>query len=270
MVLQTERYNGGYQQQSYSSYQGPHGGYSNFQGVTEYPSPYSGSFQVPSYPSSHGPHHQSGWSSGGDYYGHGANHYSGGGMIAPVKPITNGYESSYYENSYSHGNSNNHGSPHHQGHGSPNHHGHGSPHGQDHQGHGSLHHQGHGSSPHGLGKTQGFGGAITNQINKLTNGYTNYGSGSPNNHGHGPNNHGGHGSPNHHGGHGSPDQHGHGSPYGPGKPQGFGGAIINKMTHGHNTYGSGSPNFGHSPSGFNHGYPQHQPTWTVKALEDDD
>ncbi|KAJ0895904.1 hypothetical protein HanRHA438_Chr08g0328511 [Helianthus annuus] len=223
MVLQTERYNGGYQQQSYSSYQGPHGGYSNFQGVTEYPSPYSGSFQVPSYPSSHGPHHQSGWSSGGDYYGHGANHYSGGGMIAPVKPITNGYESSYYENSYSHGNSNNHGSPHHQGHGSPNHHGHGSPHGQDHQGHGSLHHQGHGSSPHGLGKTQGFG-----------------------------------------------DQHGHGSPYGPGKPQGFGGAIINKMTHGHNTYGSGSPNFGHSPSGFNHGYPQHQPTWTVKALEDDD
>ncbi|KAJ0544890.1 hypothetical protein HanIR_Chr08g0343541 [Helianthus annuus] len=186
MVLQTERYNGGYQQQSYSSYQGPHGGYSNFQGVTEYTSPYSGSFQVPSYPSSHGPHHQSGWSSGGDYYGHGTNHYSGGGMIAPVKPITNGYESSYYENSYSHGNSNNHGSP------------------------------------------------------------------------------------NHHGGHGSPDQHGHGSPYGSGKPQGFGGAIINKMTHGHNTYGSGGPNFGHSPSGFNHGYPQHQPTWTVKALEDDD
>ncbi|KAI3730884.1 hypothetical protein L1987_62063 [Smallanthus sonchifolius] len=182
-------------QQSYSAYQGPAGGYNNFQGVTDYTPPYSGSFQGPTYPSSHGQHHQSGWSSGSDYYGNGAGQYPSGGTVVPVKLTTDG-------------------SPHHQGYGNS--------HSSYGQGYGNPHPQGHGS-PH----TEG---------------------------------------------HGSPHNQGHNSPYGSGKPNGFGGAIttqINKLTHGHNKYGSGSPNYGHSPNAFNHGYQQPQ-TWVVKALDDDE
>ncbi|KAI3817514.1 hypothetical protein L1987_11306 [Smallanthus sonchifolius] len=184
-------------QQSYSAYQGPASSY-NFQSVTDYTSPYSGSFQESAYPSTHGPHHQPGLSSGGDYYGNGAGHYPSGVTVVPVKLTTDGYGSSCYENSNTHMNSNNHGSPHHQGHGSS--------HSSYGQGHGSPHNQGH-NSPYGPGKPNGIGGAITNQINKLT--------------------------------------------------------------HGHNKYGSGSPNYGHNPNAFNHGY-QHPQSWTVKGFGDDD
>ncbi|KAK9063480.1 hypothetical protein SSX86_017350 [Deinandra increscens subsp. villosa] len=231
MVLETERYNGGYKHQNYSAYQGPTGSYNSYEGVTEYTHPNSGPFQGSTYPSNHGSHLQSGWSTGSDHYGNGAGHYPGGNMGGPIKPTIDGYGSSYYENSYAHGNSNSHGNPHHQGHvnshgqgyGSPHHQGHGSPH---HQGHGSPHHQGHGS-PHGHGQSHG----------------SPYGQGQ-----------------------------GHGSPHGLGKVQGFGGAIttqINKLTHGHNSYGNGSPNCGPTPTGFNHGY-QQQPSWTLKGLDMDD
>ncbi|KAI3730883.1 hypothetical protein L1987_62062 [Smallanthus sonchifolius] len=300
MVLQTERYNGGYPQQSYSTYQGPTGSYNNFQGVTDYTFPYSGPFQVSTYPLNHGPNHQSGWSTSGDCYENGAraNHHYPYPMVALLKPTygSSYYERSYtYENSYPQGNSKSHGSPHHQdyenpysqgyesphhqSHGSPYSHAHGSPHHQSHgspdgQGHESPHHQGHGSthgqgheSPHqqgsgnsyGLGKT-GFGGAITNQINKLTHGYKNYGSSSLNN-GHNPSvlNHGNPQSQ----GHGNPHNQGHGSPHSLEKTHSFGGAITK-----HDNYGSGSPNYGHNPSGFNHGY--QQPSWTLKGLDDDE
>ncbi|KAD2803958.1 hypothetical protein E3N88_37335 [Mikania micrantha] len=170
MVLQAERYNGGYQQQSYSAYQGSNGGYNAYKSVTEYSTPYTGSFQASTYPLNHGPPNQSGWSSGGDHYGT-ANHHFGGGTGVPVKPTIGTYESSYYDNSYPHGNSNNYGSPLHQSNG-----GHENPHGSYNQSHGNSHRSPHGDqgqgSHDGFGKTSGFGGGVyTHQINKLTHGH---------------------------------------------------------------------------------------------------
>ncbi|KAJ9554381.1 hypothetical protein OSB04_018426 [Centaurea solstitialis] len=75
MVLQTERYPGGYQQQSYDAYQGPNGNFSSFQGVTQNSSPYSAYPQASTYPSPHAPQNQFGRPSGGDYYGNGAGAY---------------------------------------------------------------------------------------------------------------------------------------------------------------------------------------------------
>ncbi|XP_024991169.1 annexin B11-like [Cynara cardunculus var. scolymus] len=174
MVLQTERYPGGYQQQSYNAYQGPNGNYSSFQGITtENSPPYSTYPQVSNYPSPHAPQNQFGRPSGDDYYGNGA--YPGSG----ARPTTGGYGSSYYDNS--------HGSPHGHGHGNPHGHGHGSPHGHS---HGSPHGQGHGSQ-HGYGSGanhfdkpthghNGYGGGATNHFDKPTHGHNGYGSGIPN------------------------------------------------------------------------------------------
>ncbi|KAK1415772.1 hypothetical protein QVD17_31558 [Tagetes erecta] len=304
MVLEIEQYNGGYRQQTHSKYQGPTGGYNSYHGVTEYTSPYSGSFQVPTYPPSHGPYHQSGWSSGGDYYGSGANHYPGGNMLAPVKPAVGAYESSYYEGSYTNENSHHpvhgYGSPHNPGHGSPTGlgktsgfgvaitnetnkltHGHNN-HENSYDAHDNSHNASHGN-PTNFGKASGFGGAITNQINKLKNGYENsYTHDNSHHSGHDSPYNQGHGSPHHHG-HGSRHHHGHG---GYEKTHSFGSAIKNKfnnLTHqGHNNYGHGNPNYGQGRPNFGHGSQNYghgghngvnhgqQPSWIVKGLDDDD
>ncbi|KAL8218897.1 hypothetical protein R6Q57_022270 [Mikania cordata] len=275
MVLQAERYNGGYQQQNYSAYQGSNGGYNAYKRVTEYSTPYTGSFQVSTYPLNHGPHNQSGWSSGGDHYG-AANHHLGGGTGVPVKPNVSTYENSYYDNSYPHGNSNHHESPLHQSNGGyENSHGsynqsHGNSHcqdhgGSDHQGYGSPHKQSH-SNPH----QQGYG----NPNQGHNNPHQHQGYGSLSKQGHNSPKHQDYGST-HNQGYNNPHQQHLGSPHGDqgheshdgfGKTSGFGGGVythqINKLTHGHNnnTYGTYGPN----PSGYD------KPYWIVKGLDDDD
>ncbi|GJT47106.1 hypothetical protein Tco_0955821 [Tanacetum coccineum] len=59
MVLQTERYPGGYHQNNYSAYQGPNGSYSNFQDVAEQTTPYSGYPNMSSYSSTQAQQYQS-------------------------------------------------------------------------------------------------------------------------------------------------------------------------------------------------------------------
>nr|XP_043613570.1 glycine-rich RNA-binding protein 3, mitochondrial-like [Erigeron canadensis] len=164
MVLRTEHYPGGYNQNSYLSYEGPYGSYSNYQGVTEQTTPYPGYPQIISnYQSTHAHQQQSGWSTGGNYHADGGGHYStNGGFGAPVIPILGGYGNSHYGSSYTHGSS------HGFSHGNPNSNGnYGSPHG-------------YGNS-HSYGHSHGFGsGRAKNLFDKLTHGHSSYGHTSPN------------------------------------------------------------------------------------------
>lgn len=175
MVLETERYPGGYHQNSYSAYQGPKGSYSNFQDVTQQTSPYSGYGQGSTYQSTHASQQQSGWSTSGGYPGNGGtqypgsgypgnggSQYPGSGIGGSLKPTNGGYGSSPYG----------YGSPHGQSHGSP------------HGGHGGPQSHGYGG-PQGYGNSHGYGSGAPNQFNKPTHGLDGYGNGSP--YGHGPN-----------------------------------------------------------------------------------
>lgn len=156
MVIQTERYPGGYHHNNYSAYQGPNGSSSNYEDVTEQTTPYLGYGQGSTYQSIHASQQQSGWSTGGGYQSSGGSHYSsGGGMGAHLKPTHGGYGSSP-----------------HDGYGGSQHGGYGSPHGQSHHG---LRHS-HGGS-HGYGNSHGYGGGASNQFNKLTHGHNGYGHG---------------------------------------------------------------------------------------------
>ncbi|CAH1439466.1 unnamed protein product [Lactuca virosa] len=229
MVLEVQRYPSGYQQNNYPTHQGPDGYFSNFQGMTAtQTTPYPTYPQVSTYPSSHVSQYQSSWSAGDEYQ-------HGNGPSHPVKPSAGGYGGNSHGYGKSHGyeNSFSHGSQ--QAHGSPHGHGHG--------------------SPNGLGKSHGYENSFSHGSQQ--------GHGSPNGHGLGSPH--GLGKP-----HGYGDSQSHGNSHGFGNSNGHGGGVMNhfeKLTHGHG-YGAPGPNYGHAPSGMNHGY--QKPSWTMKGLEDDE